>query len=327
MRRRGRLLSALAGLVTATVAAIAAAQPPALSAVVGVAARTPPDARTVEFLGRHRFGTGVVIDGAGLVVTAGYLLIEASEVKLVLDESTTVAADIVAYDLRSGLGLVRAREPLDLPALALGDDTRLAPGAPLLMASYGGEAAVRPGLLTARRAFASYWEFLLEDALMVSPPHPRFAGAALIDTDGRLVGVGSLLVRDARGDGEQIPAALFVPVSLLREVLPALLADGRSDDPPRPWLGLYLSDQQGLIRVVQVADEGPALAAGIEVGDIIVGIDETPVDTLADFYRRLWASGEAGVQVSLDVLRGSSLETLRVTSADQYAWFRGGAAR
>lgn len=325
MRFRPHLLGWLAVLALAAPPGLA--QIAALEAVVGVAARVPPDARTARFLGRHRFGTGVVIDGDGLVVTVGYLLLEATEAKLVLSEERIVAADVLAYDQRSGLGLLRAREPLAITPLPLGDDRPLSAGAPLLVASYGGESALRPGVLVKRREFAGYWEFLLEDALVVSPPHRRFAGAALIDTSGQLVGIGALLVSGNQSEEEPLPAAIFSPVSLLREVLPDLLAHGRSDRPPRPWLGLYLSEREGIVRVMQVADEGPALAAGLEVGDVIVAIDGVSVHSLAALYRRLWASGRAGVRVSLDALRGATPLTLEVTTGDRYAWLRVDASR
>ena len=324
MKPRGRWrpgwLLPLTLLITSTAHAAENVSP--LASVVGVAARVAPDARTAEILGRHRFGAGVVIDGSGLVVTAGYLLLEASDARLVMEGERVVPADVVAYDHRSGFGLLRAREALGVKPMPLGDDRDTAAGTPVLIASYGGEAGLQPGLVVSRHEFAGFWEYLLEDALFVSPPHPRFAGAALIDPSGRLVGIGSLMVRDARGDGSGMAGSVFLPVSLLREVLPALLADGRSDSPPTPWLGVYLDDDAGVLTVTRLAEEGPAAIAGMAAGDVVVAIDGKPVHGLAEFYRRLWGLGPAGVEITLEVLRDAQRRSVSITSTDRYRWLR-----
>src|SRR5262245_17594605 len=181
-----------------------------LSAVVGLTAQIPSVARTAETLGTRRAGSGIVIDANGLVVTIGYLVLEASEVELKTDERT-VHALVVGYDSDSGLGLVRATEPLDAVPMRLGDSTDLTEGSPVLIASFAEERSVTPAIVVARREFAGYWEYLLDDAIITSPPHVAFGGAALIDSSGELLGIGSLAIEESSA-GQVLPANLFVPV-------------------------------------------------------------------------------------------------------------------
>ena len=174
----------------------------ALNAMVLLEATVPEDAFTARGLGTERAGYGAVIDDDGLIVTIGYLILEASQVQVRIAEDTAVAAEILAYDHETGFGLLRASEPLDVTPMRLGTSANLAQGDQLLVAGFGGPPVARAALLVSRRDFAGYWEYLLEDAIFTSPPYPHFGGAALIDAGGELVGIGSLAVADAY-DGEQ----------------------------------------------------------------------------------------------------------------------------
>ena len=295
-----------------------------LSAVVAVEAFVPDDARTAPILGGERLGSGVVIDGAGLVVTIGYLILEATDTWIRTGGGQRVAADIVAYDHETGFGLLRAREPLEgVTPMALGDSRELVEGEPAVVAAFGGPAALQPVVTVSRRPFAGYWEYLLEDAIFTSPPYRFFGGAALMSTGGRLVGVGSLVVPDAAVDPAPGPGNMFVPVAQLEAVLADLIAWGRSAGPRRPWLGLYAEETDaGEVHVLRLVDEGPAMSAGIESGDVIVLAGDDRVDGLADFYRKLWRDREPGDSVTLTVKRGGEPHTIDVIGADRYDWLR-----
>ncbi|MDX1434173.1 MAG: S1C family serine protease, partial [Gammaproteobacteria bacterium] len=180
----------------------------------------------------------------------------------------------------------------------------------------------RPAVLVARRDFAGYWEYLLENALFTWPPHPLFGGAALVTQAGELVGIGSLAVRDAYREEATLPGNMFIPVDRLKSVLADLLVSGRSATRSRPWLGVYTEEIEGRLLVRRIAEEGPAAAAGIAAGDIIVGVSGMPVTSLEDFYRKVWALGDAGAVVPLTVLKGGQLAELEVTSGDRYQWLR-----
>ena len=299
-------------------------QPP-VKGVVQVDAIIPRDARSAGSLGTERVGTGVLIDHNGLVVTIGYLILEASEVTVTGGGRETVPATIVAYDHETGFGLIRASQSLDVTPVGLGNSAALRPMQPLLVVSHAGELDATGVYLVDRREFAGYWEYLLEDALFTSPPHAQFGGAALIDEGGRLVGIGSLFVADAGRDtthGRTVPGNMFVPIDGLKAIMGDLLSRGRRADPGRPWLGLTMEEHRGRVFVTKVAPDGPAEAAGIEANDMILGIDGIQVEGLGDFYRKVWSRGDAGVRVPLDVLRGLEVRPVTVRSSDRYRYLR-----
>ena len=291
-------------------------------AVVGVRAEVPESARTARILGRTRTGSGVLIDSAGLVVTIGYLVLEASEVRLLLADGRQVAAHVVGYDDDSGFGLVRTDEPTGIKPMPLGQSSSLSEGEPVLVSPYGGADAARPAYTVSRRSFAGFWEYLLERAIFTAPPHPMFGGAALISADGELLGIGSLVVGDALASDHQLPGNMFVPVDLLKARLGELLALGRSSKPSKPWLGVFTEESDSGLVVKRVADESPSQRAGIKPGDLIVAVGDEPVLSMADFYRKLWARGDAGVSVRLQLLRDERIEPVIVESADRYDWLR-----
>ena len=295
-----------------------------LSAVVAVEARVPGDARTAAILGDERRGTGIVIDGAGLVVTIGYLILEATDAWVRTGGGQRVPADILAYDHETGFGLLRAQSPLDkVVPMALGDSDALIEGTPAVIASFGGPAALQPVLTVSRREFAGYWEYLLENAIFTSPPHRYFGGAALMSTGGRLVGVGSLIVPDAAPEPDTAPGNMFVPVAELKTVLADLIVSGRSANPLRPWLGVYAEERgDGRVVVLSLADGGPALEAGIKPGDVIVSAGDTGVHGLADFYRKLWHDRGPGDRVTLTVEREGEPHSIEVLGGNRYRWLR-----
>src|SRR5262249_49688683 len=108
-------------------------------------------------------------------------------------------ARVVGYDHESGFGLLPTIEPPNLKAMALGKSAEVKERDPVLIASYGGTAMVSAAYVVAKREFAGSWEYMLDDALFTAPPHPAWSGAALINREGKLVGVGSLIVGDAAG--------------------------------------------------------------------------------------------------------------------------------
>jgi S1-C subfamily serine protease len=292
-----------------------------LDGVVQVTAHVPSDARTASSLGTTRDGTGVVIDSDGLILTIGYLILEASEVEIG-GGPEPVPARIVAYDHESGFGLLRAEQPLDVTPIALGASAEVQRQQPMMVVSRAGELDATGVYVVDRRDFAGYWEYLLEDAIFTAPAHGQFGGAALIDREGRLVGIGSLFVNDAAFLDRPIPGNMFVPIDHLKPIMADLLTRGRRADPARPWLGVTLAEHLGRLFVTRVSPEGPAAAAGIAPNDLILGIDGVQVRGLADFYRKLWGRGAAGIDVPLDVLQGIEVHPVTVKSGDRYRYLR-----
>src|SRR6185369_2626995 len=172
-------------------------------------------------------------------------------------------ATVVGYDHETGFGLLRTLEPLKIKPLPLGRSADLKEQDPALVVSYGGTRAVLPVRVASRREFTGSWEYLVEGAIFTSPPHPAWSGAALINREGKLVGVGSLIVGDAKGTGEKTPGNMFVPAERLMPILGDLLADGRASGPARPWLGVNADEVHGRLMVSRVTPGGPAQKAGL----------------------------------------------------------------
>ena len=326
--RRGfaGIASALGSWLAATVAVlISASSAPAqnlrvedlVSAVVQIKTHINPEGRTVEGLGREREGSGIVIDSDGLVLTIGYLMVEAYAAEIVDNNGRTVPANVVGYDHESGFGLLRSIEPLKLQPMLLGRSADIKEHDPVLVASFGGAGMVAAAYVVAKREFAGSWEYLLDEALFTAPPHPAWSGAALISREGKLVGVGSLIVGDATGTGDKAPGNMFVPIDRLSPILGDLISAGRRAGPGRPWLGLNTDELRGRLFVSRVTPGGPAEKAGLRRGDVIVGVNGAPPKNLADFYRKVWAQGAAGINIPLDVLQDSQVRRVNVTSANR----------
>lgn len=292
-------------------------------AVVGLRASAIEDARSSATLGPKRQGSGVVIGADGLVVTIGYLVLEAQDVLLLLDDGREVPARPVAYDSATGFGLVRALVPLKLDPVPLGQARQLSPDEPLFIVTGGAGGAASLARLVSRRAFSGNWEYHIDEALFTSPPRSDHSGAGLFNGHGELVGIGSLWVANALGtQGSRSPGNMFVPIDLLEPVLPELLRRGTSGASDRPWLGLNCTETEAGLRVTRVAEDSPADVAGLEAGDTIQRIDGAEVATLAQLWKALWAGGSSERDVQLGILRKNEPRSLTVRSVDRLKTLR-----
>lgn len=293
-----------------------------LAAVVRLTSTIPEDTYSAPLLGTEREGSAILLDEEGLALTIGYLVLEARTVMLENEHGVPVPAEIVAYDYDTGFGLVRAIEPLGLPAMPVGRSADLEERDTVLVAAHGGRAAAVAAEVVSRRPFAGYWEYMLDEAIFTAPPHPNWGGAALIGMDGRLQGLGSLYVEDARPSAPGSKGNMFVPIDLLRPIFGDLLRNGKSEDPPNPWLGMFTAEAMGQLHVVHLADGGPAQKAGIKDGDVVLKVAGAMVSDLIDFYRRLWSQGPAGTAVTLTMLRESTAFEITITSAARSDFMR-----
>ena len=291
----------------------------ALDAMVLVRAEIPPDGFTAGILGTERGGYGVVIGEDGLVLTIGYLITEASQIWLTTNRGAVVAGYPLAYDQASGFGLIQPLGKLEAPPVRFGRSSEIKVGDSAFVLGHGGRAHALKTRVTAKHEFAGYWEYLLDEALFTSPAHPQWGGAALLDAQGALIGIGSLLVEQAGNaeKGEAIQVNLFVPIDLLRPILDSMLMTGRSQHPPRPWLGIYVQEQEGTLMIGDVASGGPAEAAGVLAGDLVLNIGATRVHGLAELYRAVWRIGAAGVRVPLTLARSGNEMELSIESTDR----------
>lgn len=293
----------------------------ALDAVVQVRAEIPEDAFTAPLLGTERIGNGVVIRDDGLVLTIGYLITEASTIWLTTNRGTVVGGFPLAYDQATGFGLVHPLGKLGVDAIARGSASTCRVGENIIVASHGGREHSLKATIFAKREFAGYWEYVLDEAIYTAPAHPQWGGAALIGSTGDLLAIGSLLVQE-RLDAGVLQGNMFVPIDLLEPILDDLLTIGRPRRPPRPWLGMYTSDAGGRLTVAAVGPDTPADKAGVKPGDLIVAVAGEAPNGLADLWRRVWALGEAGVEVPLRIVRNKSARDLVLRSADRNDFLR-----
>lgn len=288
----------------------------ALRSMVLVHSEVPEQAFTADALGTERIGHGILIEPGRLVLTIGYLIAEASSIWLTTADGAVVPAHTLAYDQVTGFGLVMPLGRIDAPTLPRGSAAELAPGDRVYVAGHGGIEHSLEATVSGRREFAGYWEYLLEEAIFTTPAHPQWGGAALLGEDGRLMGVGSLLVQEVR-NGDAIETNMFVPVDLLEPILNDMVSLGRVTRPPRPWLGMYATPMRGKLVVGGLTQGGPAHRAGVQLGDIVAEIGGEPVSDLGDLLRRIWSQGPAGTQIPLTLRRDERTSHVKVTSADR----------
>lgn len=323
-----QLLRPLATVVLLALVALPAAAQQAnpLDSMVRITAQISRESQSAAGLGTTREGNGAVIDGNGLVLTIGYLILEATEVKIETGNGRTLPAEIVAYDYDTGFGLVRALGTLGVPPIKLGDSSAVQIDDRVLAAGAGGRAATIGAKLVSRRVFAGSWEYLLEDALFTSPPHRDWGGAALINEKGELIGIGSLFVRDAAPARATIPGNMFVPINLLKPIMADMLTNGRGGGKSRPWIGLSSQEVQQMVVVTSLSAKGPAAKAGIMPGDIVVSVGQRLVKNQIDFYRTLWSQGDAGARIDLRVMRDGKILDFTVPSGSRYDVIRQGGS-
>ncbi len=322
---RFAVLLLLAGLAVLSTAGATRAQDRAqqlLDAVVELNAVVPPDARTARGLGTFRRGNGIIIDDSGLVLTIGYLVLEATQISLVRADGRTVPAEYVAYDYDTGFGLVRALGDLGAGAIPFGDSSTVHEADRMLVVGSGGSRNTIGAIVVSRRPYAGYWEYLLEEAIFTSPAHSNWGGAALVNGAGELIGVGSLHVRDAQENNRPLAGNMFVPINLLKPILADMLTIGRGGGPSRPYLGLFSRELFDLVVVTGVTQDGPAGRAGIRRGDVVFSVGGRRITKHADFYRTLWSQGKAGDEVRVEVLRKGNLLEFRFKSGDRDDFYK-----
>jgi S1-C subfamily serine protease len=288
-----------------------------LSAVLGLRATVPQDAFSASTLGTERAGSGVLIRSDGLVLTIGYLITEAETIWLTSEGGGAVPGHVLAYDQETGFGLVQALGRLNIPPIQLGTTQRVGAGDRAIMAAEGGRRHAIAARVVARQEFAGYWEYLLDRAIFTAPAHPFWGGAALINAEGQLIGIGSLHVQNANGRELRRDVNMVVPIELLPPILDEMLTYGRPNRPARPWLGLLAQEVEDAIVVVGFNEKGPASRAGLRPGDRIVAVRDEPISSLASLWRKVWAGGPAGSEVVLQVVRDNETMTVRILSTDR----------
>jgi S1-C subfamily serine protease len=294
----------------------------ALNAVVGLSAVIPADAFTAEILGTERAGNGVLIRN-NVVLTIGYLITEAEAIWLTLFDGRAVPGTVLAYDQETGFGLVQALARLDVPPLPLGSSGQARVGDAVVIAGAGGRKHSLAARIVSKQEYAGYWEYVLDEAIFTTPAHPNWGGTAVISASGELIGVGSLQLQQAQGAGTAGHLNMSVPIDLLKPILDDLMTMGRPNHPPRPWLGLYATEVEDKLVIAGLAKSGPAARANLRVGDMVLAVAGTKVDSLGGLFRQIWSVGQAGVEVPFTIYRDGRTFEAKVTSADRSRLLKG----
>jgi len=292
------------------------------AAVVGVQVTATENAASIETLGRQRRGSGVAIGADGLILTIGYLLLDAATIDIVTPDQQSLPARAVAYDTATGFGLVRPLLPLpSLRPVPLGSVRDVQVGDLVMAATGGADGDVNMTELVSQRRFSGAWEYHLDQALFTSPPIENHSGAPLFNLRGELLGVGNLLLLDVMGNGQRQLGNLFVPVDLLKPILAELQQSGSSRASQRPWLGLTLNDQEGRVEVIRVSQDSPAETAGLKAGDLLLAVDGITVTSLETFYKRLWDRPTPDAEIQLTVVQRAEVKTLQLHGTERTTRF------
>ncbi len=289
----------------------------ALNTVVGVRTTIPEDAFTAQILGTERAGNGVLINDSGLILTIGYLITEAESIWISLADGNTVQGHMLAYDQRTGFGLVQALAKVDLPGLPFGNSDRAEVGESVVVAGAGGRHHSVEAQIVAKQEFVGYWEYVLDEAIYTAPSHPNWGGAALIGSNGKLLGIGSLQLESTLSNNQSQDVNMIVPIDLLKPILEDLKTRGRTVYSPRPWLGIYATEIGNRIVLAGLAQDAPAEQAELEVGDIVLSVAGESVRSLSEFFKTIWSVGDAGVEIPLRILRDNNTLDIIVNSIDR----------
>ena len=292
-----------------------------LPSLVTLKSTVPREARSARTLGTEREGHGVVIDDEGLVLTVGYLVLEANGVEIVDNDGKRATAMVVSFDNDSGFALVRTVVPLKIKPVSFGDSDMLKQRDSVVVAGAGGEDKALRGLVADRRQFAGYWEYLLDNAIFTVPPYHNWGGAALLDEQGALMGIGSLQVPDAYRGGRMFPGNMFIPINRLKPIFETMKA-GRRPEGSKPWIGITTQEARGRLVIASVQPGSPAESAGLRRGDVVRSVGGIDVDSLAEFYSNLWKAGPSGTTITLGVDRGGERVDVAVRSGDRYKYLR-----
>lgn len=290
--------------------------------IVKLSIKAIAGARSADTLGAEREGTGVVIDASGLILTVGYLIIEAGSILAMAPDGRVHPATVIGFDHASGFGLLRSTPGVAKQHLRLGDSSQLKALQTVRIAAHESAGGVTSACVSSRRRFTGWWEYMIDDAIFTAPPRGEHSGAALLDDEGSLLGIASLWVSDTLATGVAFPGNMFIPINLLEPILDDLIVHGRRQSPSRPWLGIYTEDIEGHVVVTRTLPDGPADRSGVKRGDIILGVAGHSIGRQSEFYERLWASGEAGDDVTLHLLHDKKVKHLVLYSADRTDYFK-----
>jgi serine protease Do len=288
--------------------------------VVKIDSIVPSDARTANSLGTIRGGNGIVIDDKH-ILTIGYIVVEAETINITLPNGGVVPAELVGYDHTTGFGILKTILPSKLTPLQIGNSDKLNKEDLLYVLPYLTEGAPSAVKMVSRRSFTGWWEYFLDKPIYTHPMNTSFAGSALINEFGELLGIGSLYVSDAAAEGVPMPGNLFVPINDLKPILNDLIVNGKRTADVKPYMGLTSNDNTGKVMVTRVNDEGPAAKAGFKENDIILKVNKINIQDTEKFYKTVWSQGGPGTLLDFEIERNNQIISLKLTTMDRNDFF------
>jgi S1-C subfamily serine protease len=298
---------------------------PPQDALMSLHSKIPDTAMTAELLGTERTAHAVQVTAGGLLLTVGYSVMEADEVWVTNRKGQTAEAIVLAQDYDSGIALLKPTVALGMHHLETVSLDTLEVGATLGVLGVG-DKEPQPVTLHSLDEFAGRWEYLLDRACYTLPLYERWSGAALLDAEGKLCGLGSLAMGIRTANKEVAPGNLFIPVDLVMPHLEYMQLHGQKPGKLRPWLGTLIEEHESEIYVVGLYHGAPAARAGLRPGDIILSVDRQPVSTMADFFRTIWRYGPAGAAIPMTVSDGKDTRDVLLDTIDRTSFFMQHAA-
>jgi S1-C subfamily serine protease len=287
-----------------------------LPATVALKSVVPEDHASARILGTERFGSGVVIDSAGLILTVNYVVMGARTVEVTLLDDTTVEAAVVAQDYASGIAVLDMGVK-GLSALRPGRSSDLQTGQHVFIAAAAGGSRRRAsdGAVTSLGPYDAYWEYSLDRAITTSAMNPGLGGAPLLDMLGRVVGVVSLDL------GEVGHFSLAIPVAQYSEHRDELLRCGRRvSRPPRAWIGLYCYTVRDHVVIAGLLPGAPGEEAGLRPGDVVLAVNDQDISGRHELYAYLWTQ-PPGAVINFRVFRNSTVQHVAVPAGNAEDFF------
>ena len=288
--------------------------------IVNIDAKIPENARTSNTLGKLREGSGVVIDSKN-ILTIDYLVLEAKEITIGLFNGKKIPGKLTGYDPITGFSIVSPIIPIELKPLKIGDSDKIDLDEKLYILPSQKQGPGSEVKLVSRRPFFGWWEYYLENPIYTFPKNQSWAGSALTNTKGEILGIGSLFIRDAISPDIFSPGNMFVPVNLLKPILQDLKKYGHRKSDLKPFIGLSPIENQGKIIVSRVSVDGPSDVAGIKKNDVIVSMNGNLIKSLQNFYLYLWNIGKSEALIDIIVFRDEKKIKFKVRSKDRMNYY------
>jgi S1-C subfamily serine protease len=279
-------------------------------------ATIPAEHPSAAILGEERMGAGVAVT-SDHVLTAHYLVLGASSAEVVGLDGKPRPVTKISLDHDSGLALLAVEGAGFEPARLAGQD-ELRPGDPVFLLTCTGDKERRgaSGHVSFVGPFEAFWEYMLDRAVMTTIVNPGLAGGPLLDARGRVAGVVSL------GLAAVGRYTLAIPIRLFLERRERLEAGQPVPESERhAWIGFYPQANDDGIGISGVVPGGPAEAAGLQRGDLLLSVDGNAVRGLRPLYRALWRK-KPGEVVGMQVLREEGIHVVEVVAGDRYEFYK-----